>query len=56
MKNNSLDLIIAGGRPTNATTVLFAHRWGLNTLLVDKTKFPQDNLVNPLFYWKLLFT
>ena len=44
MAKNSFDLIIVGGGPAGATAALFAHRLGLNALLVDKAKFPRDKI------------
>ena len=38
------DIIIVGGGPAGATCALYAHRAGLNILLVDRKTFPRDKI------------
>jgi geranylgeranyl reductase family protein len=38
------DVIIVGGGPAGATTALYARRFGLRVLLVDKRRFPRDKI------------
>ncbi|MCC7263354.1 MAG: NAD(P)/FAD-dependent oxidoreductase [Candidatus Latescibacteria bacterium] len=38
------DLIIVGGGPAGATAALYAHRRGIKTLLLDKSRFPRDKV------------
>ncbi len=38
------DLIVVGGGPAGATAALYARRHGLNTLLLDKARFPRDKI------------
>lgn len=38
------DLIVVGGGPAGAVAALYAHRRGLKTLLLDKSRFPRDKV------------
>jgi geranylgeranyl reductase family protein len=38
------DLIIVGAGPAGATAAIYARRYGLNTLLLDKARFPRDKI------------
>ena len=46
MASNStpFDVIIVGGGPAGATAALYARRYGLTTLLLDKARFPRDKI------------
>ncbi len=44
MPDEIYDLIIVGGGPAGATAALYAKRYGLKTLLVDKARFPRDKI------------
>ena len=40
----SYDLIIVGGGPSGSAAALYARRYGLKTLLLDKATFPRDKV------------
>ena len=38
------DVIIVGGGPAGATAALYANRYGLKSIILDKAKFPRDKV------------
>jgi flavin-dependent dehydrogenase len=44
MNSNSYDLIIVGAGPAGCTAALYAARYGLKTLLLEKERFPRDKI------------
>jgi geranylgeranyl reductase family protein len=42
--NLRYDIIIVGGGPAGTVTALYAARYGLRTLLLDKSRFPRDKV------------
>ena len=38
------DAIIVGAGPSGTSAALFAHRFGLNCILIDKAVFPRDKI------------
>lgn len=44
MIQGNYDVIIIGGGPAGATAALYCRRYGLKTLLVDKSRFPRDKV------------
>ena len=38
------DAIIVGAAPSGTSAALFAHRFGLNCILIDKAVFPRDKI------------
>lgn len=43
-KDKPFDVIIVGGGPAGATAAIYARRYGLTTLLLDKARFPRDKI------------
>ena len=48
--NYNYDLIIVGGGPAGSTMALYAARFGLKVLLVDKAKFPRDKICGDVIH------
>ncbi|UCD37021.1 MAG: geranylgeranyl reductase family protein, partial [Fidelibacterota bacterium] len=44
MTISDFDLIIVGGGPSGAAAAMYARRFGLTTLLLDKATFPRDKI------------
>ena len=44
MSESEYDLIIVGGGPAGAGAALYAHRYGLRALLLDRATFPRDKV------------
>ena len=42
--SNSYDIIIIGAGPAGTSAALYAHKLGLNTVIVDKSTFPRDKI------------
>ena len=42
--HQTFDLIIVGGGPAGSTAALYAARYGLKTLLLDRSEFPRDKV------------
>ena len=42
--SNSYDIIIIGAGPAGTSAALYAHKLGLNTVIIDKSTFPRDKI------------
>ena len=42
--SNHYDAIIIGGGPAGASAALYAHKYGLKTIILDKAIFPRDKI------------
>ncbi len=42
--NKNYDIIIVGGGPAGTSAALYASKYGLKTILLDKAKFPRDKI------------
>ena len=42
--NGTYDVIIIGAGPSGSGAALYAHRHGLNALVLEKDKFPRDKI------------
>ena len=46
--SNSYDIIIIGAGPAGTSAALYAHKLGLNTVIIDKSTFPRDKILEML--------
>ena len=42
--SNHYDAIIIGGGPAGSSAALYAHKYGLKTIILDKAVFPRDKI------------